>query len=496
MPLTAAELGTRYQGGSYPNFRGGVNNSISPELIADNELADARNLMPDKESAGVVIKRPGYNKALSNQQTERFRSIYQGYNGVYFTGVTLVKLAYDNTTLYTGSISNSWDWTSWSDTSVARDLFCNGVNNPQKTGGTAGTTTDILGSPPVLSSIEVYRNMVFGVVATGVNPNSILRWSDFGTFETWPAVNTLTIGRASNQLLNMTRYGDVLFLGAERSFYHIVGDHQRDIGISASSHEEGVASGRSVVATPYGLFWWSRSSGIVLSKSGLGGSDMDRPMLRKLSRTMRTFTDGLGDHGYIHGVWNPIEECVEFSIPNTSSNVIDLEVWYYPLSDSFWLQDGAGAAMSAKCFIYATVNSSVAPFDTNTMALGPDSTSGYLYQRGDVDDDGTAIRQYMETKVGSTEYGPSALKRIEVATPMYVGEGLVGLVTHSVYVDGDAEAQVIAADLDLSETADEPIDEPIGVGLTYHKLQHRLEDSALARTRIRGILDSGVVVST
>ena len=200
MPVTVAEPGTRHQGGNYPSFRGGINNSISPELIADNEMADSRNVIPDKMSAGNLIKREGTARALSNQQTQRFRSIYQGYHAVYLSGITTVKLAYDNTTIYTGSTSNFWDWTTWSDTSVVRDLFVNRVNNPQKTGGTGATTTDIAGSPPVASVIEWYRNMVFLIVASGVNANTILRWSDYGTFETWPAVNAMTIGRSNNQL--------------------------------------------------------------------------------------------------------------------------------------------------------------------------------------------------------------------------------------------------------------------------------------------------------
>src|SRR5690554_2930444 len=63
---------------------GGINTGLSSELIANDELADVRNFVPDTQNQGVLIKREGIAQE-SSAQTEAITSIFQGFNANYFS---------------------------------------------------------------------------------------------------------------------------------------------------------------------------------------------------------------------------------------------------------------------------------------------------------------------------------------------------------------------------------------------------------------------------
>jgi len=469
----------------------GINNATSDDFINDSELSDASNYILDMNNSGVLVKREGVTKEVSTQLTEAVTSIFDGIEGDYFSTSTKI-YTFDGTERVSGlTLTTNPDWASFKD----RDIYVDGTNAPRVS--TNGTTFSLLGgTPPTFKYVEPLNNIVFGA---GHNENS-LRWSAYNDSGSWPSTNELIF---VDVISGLKRFRNNLLVLCENSFYFVNGFSETDIRVVYYSHDEGGTSNRSIIASPYGLYWWTRNGPAWLD---------DNQVLHYIGKGRIPKTlDGLnrGQYSLIHGIWNPIQERVEWWVFKSTSTTVDRKIIYYPRmqlpggesSDGFFIGDGLGVEMGASGVI---VRSGVAK-----VYVGSASTTGYFYEQTGSTDDGTPIKAHLDTKRVSPS-GVNAHKRLKRLTPLFILEGN-STITLGVYLDGSL-SQNKTWDISISATQGfvlgtdtlgvgklgtgaEPSDTQVAYSTKYHTLKARVSDSAAARTRFRGIVLDGYITS-
>ena len=495
MPLLSTAVALPKIGSMYPprllTFRGGLNNSVSDEFIADHELSAARNYIPDIFNAGVIIKREGVTQQ-SSVQTEAATSVHSGKHANYFSTSTTIR-NFAGTSLASGLASTTEpDWTTFAN----NDIYVNGTVAPQTS--TNGTTFAALGgAPPTFKYIENFNNFLFGAGHSG----GILRWADLGTVATWTAGNSYTITNDQlNPITGLQKFHNVLVVFCQNTFHHITGFNTPDIGINFSNFEEGCTSHRSIVRTPFGLFWWT-NSGLALSRDGFS---VEYPAIKKIPNTL----GGLNKAYYslVHGVWNQRNKRVEFFVHNGSAQTtVNMRIDYYYEEDTFWVHDGKGVETGASGF--AVISGEHRVFVGSAGTVTP-----YLFrENADVaTDDGTPISAYAETKRDAEPGGYVYLKRSRNLTlsTVLVGNATLDL---GVYVDNSdtlaktwtlslTSAGGFILDVDLLDVGIlgagvASKETSIGFNRRYNKLKYRIFDSNALRTRLRSITQRGWLVA-
>ena len=485
------------------DLRGGLDNSVSDDQVSDNCLTAVSNYLPDFLSAGMLMKREGVSKTLVDQQTEAITSVYQGDQGNYFTTSSTIKQFTSNVDLAGGALSATTapDWTSL----ASVDVYVNGTDAPRRI-DVGPVVTTLGGSPPNFAYIKAYHNFLFG--AGGNAAVGQIRWTDVGTLETWTVTNALVLSDQTDPIRGFGLYKDVLVVFCERSYHHVSGWATLEIVVTYSNFEEGCLSHRSIVSTPYGLFWWSKA-GLCRSTDGFS---IDYVTVRKVPNTLDTLNKAKYD--IVHGVWHPRYKRLQFYCCSRSSNTPDTAFYYYPESDSIWVMTGAGVQMGASGM---AVTSGVAD-----VYLGSASTTGYFYKNSGDTDDGTAITAYLETKRDYTQFGPTAIKRCDILTPMGLVVTGVASVTYSVYLD-NAVTATNSWDLDwtggstfttggfilgtdhlgtgtlgapvTTGTGAVPVESTIGYGRIFKKIKHRISDNNATRPKIRGFVHRGRLIA-
>ena len=466
----------------------GLNNSISDELIDDQELSDVSNYVIDLLEAGVLVKREGSTKEVTTALTEAGTSVYDGVQNDYFTTSTKI-FSFNGTERVSGlTTATEAYWTSYN----GNDIYTDGVNAPQTSSN--GTSFAALGgSPPTFKYVDAYANLVFGAGHSA----GILRWSAFGNQASWPAVNALTLtNNADDDIVGLKKYQNVLVVFCEKSFYHIQSlGNEIEVSVSYANFEEGCTSGRSIIGCPYGLFWWSKN-GPVWSPDGHSLKYIGK---HKIPQTIDNLNRG--QYGLIHGIWNPIHERVEWWVFNGTSTTVNRKIYFYPERQAFFVGEGAGVEMGAAGVL---VRSGV-PRVYVTSA----STSGYFYEQTGSSDDGTVISAYLETK-RQAPAGPTGLVFGKRMTPLFILEGNP-TITYSVYLDNaDTISKsyiltpsasgfildVSLLDVGILGASTEANETEVTLARRYRKIKHRIADSAGLRTRIRGIANEGYILRT
>jgi hypothetical protein len=487
--------GTVYREGQFFDFLGGVNNSVSDEHIEQNELGDARNYTPDPENSGVLVKREGLSQVSSQQSAAFIGEVHDGIHDVWVALPTDV--IDDSGTAQSLSLTSSTDcdWASINNF----DIIVNGTEEKKYNGA---AWSDLGGTPPNFKYIEVYNRFLFGA---GHDKGKV-RWSDPGDPETWDATNEWNLTPdANDDIVGLKRFRDVLVVFTERSFFHLRGYEEKAIAITYRG-QPGCTSHRSIVATPFGLYWFS-DDGIYWSPDGFQIENISQ---LKIAGTM----DGLNKDklNLIHGLWNPLRQRVEWYVFDGTSTTQDLAIFYYPRIGtrtmagvplgSFWLQSGAGVQMAASGVV--TVSGE------RRVYLGAAATNKYLYHCTGDTDDGTDIEAYLETKRDSTEYGPNAIKRSKTLLPIFELAGSA-TVYYGIYINNSSgvteswaleleptsgfilgESELGTGELGAAEAAQEIA---IGYSEKFRKLKHRIYDQNSQRTKVRGIRTEGYLVS-
>ena len=150
------------------DFTGGLNNTQKDEDIADNELSDAENYVPERPGSKVLRKREGLTSVSNGMGSLDCQLIFQGAHNNYYTTVTTIEDLDNGNDLDTGlTSSTTWDAATFENA----DIFVNGTEERVTTDGT--NFGDLAGSPPNAKYIEVHNNFLF---AAG-HSNNALRWS-------------------------------------------------------------------------------------------------------------------------------------------------------------------------------------------------------------------------------------------------------------------------------------------------------------------------------
>ena len=485
----------------FMTLRGGLNNSIHDELIEPDEIADGRNYMPDHLNSGVIIKRYGIAKQLANSQTAAVSSIYQGLIGNFFTVGTGIKQFTVNTDFTAAALTATTapDWTSMG----GMDIVVNGTDAPGKV--TAGPAFAVLGgAPPTFKYVETVNNFVWGAGhSTGV-----LRYSSVGTTETWPAANSLTVTNNSNDdIKGLVKAFDALIVMCAKSFYHVKAWEDGKATITYSNFSEGCASHRSLVNTPFGLFWWS-NVGIAWRRDGYS---VDYPTMRKIPNTIENLNAGQASK--VHGVYHPRLRCVIFYVCSIGSSTEDIGIWYFPADEvtqrkeSVWVMTGLGtqASASGMALVSGKWESYIGLIDTRTAP-----TIYYLEKMEGETDDSTVISAYIKSKRDLTEFGLRARKRASHLEPLLMSAG-VGQLSYGFIVDNETQIEqswnfavdspggfVLGVSVLGTGTLGYgyyPLEVVFNPSRIFRKLQHVLNDDLPYRTRVRGFVNSGTLVS-
>ena len=492
-PLVIPNPYTRYTAGDRLELLGGLNNALSDEFIEPNELSSVSNYGPDPENAGVLTKREGITR-VSTQQAEAFTSIHDGIHDIWAT--TTTKVINDGGTDQSLSLTSTADpdWTTFRPQNM--DIVCNGSEIKDYTGSWAA----LGGSPPTFKYIESYQNFIFG----SGHSRGIIRWSALGNAESWPATNAW-------ELLGLARgvihHGDSIWFFTDLGWHQLRGTDEQGISITFEG-TPGTTSHRSLVSTPFGLFYWS-DEGIMWTQTGSVVENLSR------LRIPKTF-DSLNHAQFatVHGVYNMARQRVEFYAHKAGSSTQDIRIDYYPrigVRDiqgvsvgSFWINEEAGVDMAASGHVLVS--------GVPKVYVGSAATSGYLYDQTGETDDGTVITAHLETDRGSTEHGSEAIKRNKMLVPGFLLNGN-STIKFSVYQDNETNTTdswnislqgstgflLDTSSLDVDTLATDvfaPTEARIPWKEKFRKLKFRIEDSAAVRTKISRILNRGHIVST
>ncbi|HEX7073342.1 MAG TPA: hypothetical protein VF226_04820 [Hyphomicrobiaceae bacterium] len=213
------------------DLSGGVNRTIHPHLLKDNEVINCRNMV---FRTGVPEKRGGsqrYNAvSLGSDPVKGIVRFYRsdGTKRLVIGVGTTLKVGDDvNGTfsdIATGLTANrEWHFEQWKDL-----LFATNAVDPLKQyDGT--TVTDVAGSPPRAQFIVQHQNRLF-LAGDPANP-SRLYFSELDDHQAWPASNFIDIETSSGAGDWITglasSFGDLVIF-KHRSTHLLIGDRQEN----------------------------------------------------------------------------------------------------------------------------------------------------------------------------------------------------------------------------------------------------------------------------
>ncbi len=464
---------------------GGINNSLCDELIADNELADARNIIPSKAGAGNLQRRLGYTENVAGVTAKIVRSIYSGRLNRYYTcsdsGTAKDFIIYDLESggeLYSHTdLATTASWV----TMDSYDICATGTTAGQLKTSDGATFSPLSGIPAGITFLETYNNFLFGSLGASVGGAGTLYWSAIGDPETWPPLNTLAFNLSAEYefptaLIAST---EVLAFFTNRSMFHIQGFSGIDFTVSFSRRDIGCIGHKAIVATPHGLIWWSPVHGIVISRDW---RSIDYCMQRKLQGTLSSIinyqTSG------IHCIYRPDLGCVRFFVPSTAGVLFYLRIDYYPATDAFYLQslDGTsstGIISSEVYFDYAFGGTTISEYTSSGIKTFREGTNTY--------ENGSILTAYIKTK-RMKEMGVTS-KKLARDTAITLKATAAEAITYSYYLDNATSATV-----SYSITPTVGINDLIvGINAEHRKIQHYISDATSGLNEYYSITESGNV---
>jgi len=467
MPTIIPDIDRRRFKHEMLDFSGGLNNSDNDENIEDNQVSAVENYLPEHPGTIRLRKRPGLT-AISDDLAENGQLIYDGKHANYLCTLTKIQNV-DGTDVTTGlTSSTTWDATTFAD----RDIFVNGTEKVYSTNGTS--TSTLGGTPPSFKFVETHNNFLFGAG----HSLGLLRWADLGTTETWTATNSLTLSTdEDDDIVGMAKFRDVLMVFSDKRFFLVNGFTAVDMEVVRTGHEgPGCTAHRSIVVTNAGVFWWS-DQGLVASDDGI---TTDLPMQRKLKGTLDSLS--AANYGLVHGVWNPLHDRIEMFVPTGST--IDLCIYYYYLTDTFWTGTGTGCDMNASGLVEVSGLPTI-----YVVGYSAASTTDQVFSRvGDTDIAGN-ITALLDTKRYSPGGATSSMKVKDLTLhtgPVPTNANL----TFGLYQNDETSSTdhtIAAVTTDGNNT--------IGFGRRLNKFKVRIGDAAATRPRILGATARGYLIN-
>lgn len=490
---------------SFLDFNGGLRNSVSDERILINELSDCSNFIPDRLQSGVLIKRTGLTRKTGNQKPEAFTSVFDGYKKDWYSTLTSI---YDISSDSSASISGLTsvkrpDWARFDDDTLGKvDLFVNGTDLKRYVSSWA----NIANMPAGAKYIEAYNRFVF---VAGHDAGK-LRWCDPEDVETWDTNHEFVF---DEDIIGLQSLGSQLVVLCDKSLHLVRGYDEDRMDIVTSYRNTGCTSHQSIVVCRFGMFWWSDQGMMWLDNQGV----IRNPSMKKIPSTI----NGLEKTEYsnVHGIFNPNEECLEYWVTKSGSSAADRKIYYCPgmtnslsegedrLFGAFFIGNGGGVEISASGVVDESGD--------NKIYIGSSASTGYLFEQTGDTDDGTPISGFIETQretgmVGDSPLGEEIIKRMKYSVPMFIITGAAS-ATYGVYLD-DSLVIKKTWDLTLATTEGFILDTDalgagrLGAGAAYakskvgksykwRKFKHRIADSSAFRTRVRGVISKGRIIS-
>jgi len=500
MPITTiVPFGTPYQS-IFQDLRGGLNNSVTDELIQDNELSAVENFVPDIHKSGGLIKRNGVTKE-SSLMDEAITSVFDGTNGDYFTTSTSIRNLSGTSLLGSLTSSTEPDWATFDDASLGLiDVFVNGAEPRYTANGSSFSA--LSGIPVGVKYIEPFAN---GFLFAAGHDSGKLRWCAQEDATSWNAVQEIIVTAEDDPIKGLVKFAGSLIVLCERSFHHIgTTGASGNLGfrITDSNPQVGTTSHRSIVKSPFGLYWWS-SQGFIRSQDGFR---IDNPSLLKIPDTLRNLNKAQYEN--IHGTYDIVQESIQMFVHSSASTTHDKNISYYPGEldqrgvGSFWVGTGGGVEMSASGVILSLGESKV--------YTGSASSDGYLYEQTGLTDDGTNITAFFDTKRETANFGEEVQKRAKQLTHLVLITANTPL-TYSVFIDDDDDVShefastatlignfvldTSALDTGRLGSGTTTVRTPIRFGRKWRKMKHRIEDSTAFQTQMRGVLNKGTVLN-
>lgn len=467
-------------------FEGGVNNTLTDELIADNEMASCDGYVPNPSGNGNIVKRYGYTQHLAGTAAKIVTAIFSGklnrYFSTYDSGTAADFCIYDldnGAELYTHTDPN--DEVYFGSLNGVDYLSC-GSLELKTTDGTNWVTwsgpfaDSALASPTILAT---YNNMLWGMSRS--QPIKV-GWSAVSDGDTWSATQTYELdagSTTSNYNLGsaLVPFRDRLIIFGQESMFAIQAFGATDATVVYSRNDIGCIGPRAAVASPYGLIWWSGSSGIVRS---VDGYQIDTPMLRKLLGTFNTVRQY---QGYlIEAVYRPDLGCVRFFVPSAVAARMDMRIDYYPLQDAFYVHTLGFGTTSQR--------GSCVTIDNTFSAAGVNEYVGYgikvLKEGSTIQELGSTTTATLKTK----RYSQGSVAAVKTSRNVFLTTKMAsaGTVTYGYSQDN-------ATSLSQSFTptiATGVVDTNIGINNTNRKIQHYISDANNARNEIITLTEVGM----
>jgi hypothetical protein len=460
-------------------FLGGVNNSISDELIGQDECSDARNFMPDYTGQGAVIKREGIAlSSTTSALTTWPTTIYGGLHHVYATagvagpsdhGGGAWGIYTETGVLLLDGAAEDWGiGGSWA-TFLGYDIFATPLQCFKISGSTVTSFSGYVAGAQYLATAN---NFLYFAPGSGLGT---LGWYDLGTIN-YSAVNELIITKDQNdKIVGLHPYGNGVLVFCQKSFCLVTASSNLEQGISYSNKAEGCVSHASIVTTPVGVFWWSKS-GLTWMKSDMS---LDYPTARKIPHTIFSLLS-VGSTT-AHGIHDPLQRKVSYYQLLASSFIGDnplvwLRVDYYYDTDKVYLHDGAGVQAYSS-------GTNMDGYNDWSCYIGLADKNVYRITSVANTDSGTSISAYAESR---RETDPDILKdcrKVVVTTGLTTN----ATVSYGCYVDNDT-----SVDTSWNITPGTGVvDTTIGVNRANRKLKHRIADASAYRGRFISVRPVG-----
>lgn len=225
------EIGVRSL--SVPDWSGGINTSVQPTEIADNEAQDILNF--EFDDSGNLSSRTGPTQLMSNTFASRITSLHyftaeSGEVGILFTtGTDLYIVETDGTgiTSLTGALTlpsdTFWQWETFNGIAIGVNKATSGTNPVKVT--TSAVASALGGSPPKAKYVKVWNSRLWLVGAS--EPNT-LYGSALGNPEDWTTAGdagkvTIEIDiDDGDQIMGLWPTREALYVFKRQKIYRVV----------------------------------------------------------------------------------------------------------------------------------------------------------------------------------------------------------------------------------------------------------------------------------
>lgn len=383
----------RESGIDIPQLAGGVNDSLPPNRIADNEAPYALNMWHDSK----LDCRPGYGHVTASAIAAS--SIFGIYNLVVgtadYTTVTCGTEVYSLSGLTVSGgtatlLLSGWDddyptvYENFTISGLQKAIMCNGVDTVRYwNGGTAASDVTVLSTDShPFRFVKAYNNRLFGVDVTN-NNHYKLYFSDSGDCQSGWDTNTPLVFLPFDQFITGLAILDTdLFVYKTKSIHKVTPTNSSAVPYTKKNFKEDVG-----LVAP-GSLQNVDNFHVFLSENGFYANDgVDvKPISEKIKGTLATINKGA--YNKICSAIYRKRNWYVCAVPTGSNQACDTVLIYDYKKGAWWVFKFATKVTAIRTFNYSS---------GEKLFFGGDDGKVYLYDFG-TNDNGTAITHEIWTK--------------------------------------------------------------------------------------------------